>query len=1456
MGKALYIGSNIGSASGYTRRYFSEFLDARGILFRVEILDNVSGTGGFNFSVNNGPTEFDLGRDGVTISWDGQDDNLHESVIGSSLTMDFLLAGTRHWIFTDVLAGSEEDRFLVALFRFEATPQSTIDDPDGVFRPEWFGTLVPEGIEYISNEANEFLRLTATDGLASLNDIPYQNDNGTPYTTDGSLAVHLGRVLDKLPTSSLWSFGSSEDLTLTAALANNETTDVYFVREVPFMGSEAQLTAVQNVPSAYSTLSSVRAKAAAFYEVDTQTDAFGGSFITKTTSTCGQVLEQILQVLNLSIFQSEGSFWIMNWRAIDDANPLQHRFKSVSHFASRAANTIGHTTTDWNFDLSGNAYEAVRGLSTRYLFPIKTAVSVHKKGGAQILVSGNTNASDAEDFAAGFEPNVYNIKHETASASEITNLISETGSVQGGDSPLLTGHVRGIRTGFAGANSIDLASVGMKTILIFTIKIGDYYLKRNLKAFSDSSSDEVNIHRTAATDFGYMDLVQDGDVEWTLTPSTYRIVTPFVGMSEGQYNGPEPPVVLQGDDDEIQRVGGYHLELRDNETEFRFFQGLSGQGGTTDGGSASFALDWALPPLPDNVAEHVGVEFKCVVRYKSRNNATIVPPGELSYDLGLGHPNGGRIVDFKMFSSSGSGEDDVIFTASGSANRAVVKCAETILGDQYTDADSIGALKYYDFADSTFKVSGDDTWTTSADTTETFHVHELLARECLKERSKVRRRISGSFIFDPAKRSSDVLTAGALTNERPSFRNAFGYTIGAATRYYFASSMTWSVRPSAFDFEGFLIDVDVTIQPLEEEDTKGRGGTGGSGGSGGGSGGYGTGIGFTHGGGTPGGTPGALLQLKSQTSGTGTGSLTAAQTAKLAAITLDGSNNIESFSVSTGVYPLDTNNIHPAFTFNVSDELTALTIAAGVTLLTAAQIDDSAGTTQKFATSAQLTAIGNNTSSISSLTSLFNGVNSRLTTAEGDIDTLETDVDTLEGQVTAIRRVLQDVNSGGGKGVYFTDTKLTSNAHLAVQDKRAILFAGSNTGVNIQETSPGTITLSVQAGSTGSEVQVDAITITGSSAFQNATISIAQPVTFTSSTSGITTSNVTEGSKLFHTAARVDARIAAANVTDLVDVTDAGSGAIMTSAERTKLSGIETGAEVNVVTTNLGSANQVLTGTRTIFFDGNDLKFATGDGTGSTITELHYDADGAQGTGIFRFGARVEFQDVVNFRGAGGTSQSQIRFVEPPMGGSSAVVLKGPSTNLSADLIFTLPDSDGSAGQFLKTDGSGNLSFASASGGGSASYVLASTSTRVPMFYASRYYFGSSSFGWDTDTGYSTSQTSATSVADDFAHMGIVAPTAISTLKIFATLRNDTSADDVSLYVYKGSRPNGSSSSISLTELIDIDIDVTQDRHHNADATATSAGISEGDLIFVAFKRAGSNGTKFVNASYTLHATP
>ena len=56
--------------------------------------------------------------------------------------------------------------------------------------------------------------------------------------------------------------------------------------------------------------------------------------------------------------------------------------------------------------------------------------------------------------------------------------------------------------------------------------------------------------------------------------------------------------------------------------------------------------------------------------------------------------------------------------------------------------------------------------------------------------------------------------------------------------------------------------------------------------------------------------------------------------------------------------------------------------------------------------------------------------------------------------------------------------------------------------------------------------------------------------------------------------------------------------------------------------------------------------------------------------------------------------------LKPTGGGAGSVSLKAPAaTTGNADVPFILPVADGSAGQYLKTDGSKNLSFATVAGG-------------------------------------------------------------------------------------------------------------------------------------------------------------
>ena len=49
--------------------------------------------------------------------------------------------------------------------------------------------------------------------------------------------------------------------------------------------------------------------------------------------------------------------------------------------------------------------------------------------------------------------------------------------------------------------------------------------------------------------------------------------------------------------------------------------------------------------------------------------------------------------------------------------------------------------------------------------------------------------------------------------------------------------------------------------------------------------------------------------------------------------------------------------------------------------------------------------------------------------------------------------------------------------------------------------------------------------------------------------------------------------------------------------------------------------------------------------------------------------------------------------------GGNKVSLTTPASNPASDVTFKLPNADGSTGQFMKTDGSGNLSFATAVAG-------------------------------------------------------------------------------------------------------------------------------------------------------------
>jgi len=124
------------------------------------------------------------------------------------------------------------------------------------------------------------------------------------------------------------------------------------------------------------------------------------------------------------------------------------------------------------------------------------------------------------------------------------------------------------------------------------------------------------------------------------------------------------------------------------------------------------------------------------------------------------------------------------------------------------------------------------------------------------------------------------------------------------------------------------------------------------------------------------------------------------------------------------------------------------------------------------------------------------------------------------------------------------------------------------------------------------------------------------------------------------------------------------------------------------------------------------------DASGAGAPAISFDGDAD--TGIFRVGAntmgfatagveRVEISDA----GLDMSNGLPIRFQDSS--GAPFIALKSPSS-VSSNVTFTLPGADGSAGQFLKTDGSGALSFTTVQGVPSGSVFCMAVAT-VPSGY-------------------------------------------------------------------------------------------------------------------------------------------
>lgn len=824
-----YQGTNIVSNSGWKRTFVTHFKGASGMVYRVEIIDSKAGVAsqrGFSHGdTENDHPDFLLGPDGCTITYDGSADNTHETILTSKLTLDMVVEGSYHRALFDQIKLMEEGRFGVCLWRHEAdastsSTSTTTDDPtpSGTWALEWVGVLLPEGVEFVDHEVNQMLRLEFSDGLAGLNDQVWAQSNGDPLTGRQNLAAIVAMCLSKIPTSSI--FGYAFDSGSGVGTPSASSTVPLLEEEVYYYTTEHDTTTA----GSRSMLQNVAVEQSAFYTIERAEDELGGNFLRTEYTSCGEVLKNVLAAFRLRICMSNGRFFVANPTSLR-ISAYRHTFAHLTHTVSRLPDTQGTLLTQANktvpFDRNSKSqYVPAKGFGTSFLYPVSSTTSTHLKGGSTVLLQGSQGNITVPGFNGG-AAGVYRVAHAADSPVTLTN---DAALIDGGESIYIRLNCAFTNLGwyYGQADILDDQFRGCKVMLRMTIKVGDYYLKRDLVTTPSSDHIDVNVFGVA-NDIEYRDWEQSGDIEWTTTASTYDLIIPFVGCD------PEPPVVLEGTDNDEERVGGAHLKLTNNEEEFRFKNGFVDNG--TLQNNCTFSISWAPPPPPSGVT-HSGIEWKADAKYYNSNNGEITGT-ELNNGLNwAGHDQCMVFTDFGIFSGDFNEENDVNFYAGGDTdNTANIQVAESILGDKYTQPNA-RTLQHRDPTGgylAAWSYTGTSWRSMNGQSDSTAYVHQLNALEGVYERRFPNRIFKGTVVFNGAefeRPSYNYLTGANAYAETIRPFNLIDYTVREGnfdvTYSAYPLNLTWTVRSNSYEGVFLVEEQTRTYDPPESDTIKER----------------------------------------------------------------------------------------------------------------------------------------------------------------------------------------------------------------------------------------------------------------------------------------------------------------------------------------------------------------------------------------------------------------------------------------------------------------------------------------------------------------------------------------------------------------------------------------------------------------------------------------------------------
>ena len=357
--------------------------------------------------------EVEMDVNGFQITWNGDENDVFQPLLSSACKFTIILNETQRGTIMNVAYGVDEFRMCVKIRK--------------AGQAYWVGQIHSEAIIERVEDGLIYVDMTASDGLAQLENIDFKETDGTVYTTRYSTQAYIYAILKKIPSVSLW---------YTDSGVGSVFMYEHFLNQPVISDDSFAFSHTDSNSNVRGVLDYLHVDPNTWYLRPNIDERRGDDFKRYPTTkeegfvSCKMVLHDILASLGATICFSQGTWRIFD-RCYLDATTTSLNSASVIQYARTSSGTLeaGTFTEDIDIDIDDTTSEFKRGIVRRGLQPFYGAGQTHVNAGSDLLFASGIGYFDPEVTGALFRYAVTGSGQEwpTDNTRGIWNLAGFTG---------------------------------------------------------------------------------------------------------------------------------------------------------------------------------------------------------------------------------------------------------------------------------------------------------------------------------------------------------------------------------------------------------------------------------------------------------------------------------------------------------------------------------------------------------------------------------------------------------------------------------------------------------------------------------------------------------------------------------------------------------------------------------------------------------------------------------------------------------------------------------------------------------------------------------------------------------------------------------------------------------------------------------------------------------------------